>query len=172
MRLRDDVPCVHGPNRKCADIGPACGWQGLSMHKGRYCKGSGGKNEKAVYDENDQAVKTEDAMDLVDSAQGAVRAPGKRISLPPAQLKSSMLRCAAAALGMRLVSIGDGCQVALAINGGTEVLVPFALSGGLRASARLGKAGDVVSIGRDTSVGSGSRRSERVSNDSVISEIN
>ena len=74
--------------------------------------------------------------------------------------------------GMRLVSIGDGCQVALAINGGTEVLVPFALSGGLRASARLGKAGDVVSIGRDTSVGSGSRRSERVSNDSVISEIN
>ena len=67
------------------------------MHKGRYCKGSGGKNEKAVHDENDQAVKTEDAMDLVDSAQGAVRAPGKRISLPPAQLKSSMLRCAATA---------------------------------------------------------------------------
>ena len=34
------------------------------------------------------------------------------------------------------------------------------------------KAGDIVSISRDTSVGSGSRRSERVSNDSVISEIN
>ena len=77
------------------------------MHKGRYCKGSGGKNEKAVYDENDQAVKTEDAMDLVDSAQGAVRAPGKRISLPPAQLKSSMLRCAAAASAKQATTLGN-----------------------------------------------------------------
>ena len=91
----------------------------------------------------------------------------ERISLGPAY--SLFGKASGAEVRVRVV---HGGQLALAINGGAELVVrptSITLPSELCACARIGKTGDVVALRSASALAKGADgRAERVSNDSVI----